>query len=40
VSLEIGIYSEGLNAKVLKNATETLEQVLKNISKILRSDFT
>lgn len=35
MSLEIGIYSEGLNAKVLRNATETLEQVLKNISKIL-----
>lgn len=31
MSLEIGIYSEGLNAKVLKNATETLEQALKNI---------
>lgn len=35
MSLEIGIYSDGLNAKVLKNATETLEQVLNNISKIL-----
>jgi hypothetical protein len=35
MSLEIGIYSDGLNAKVLKNATETLEQVFKNISTIL-----
>lgn len=40
MSLEIGIYRDGLNAKVLKNATETLEQVLKNISKILYNDFT
>ena len=35
MSLEIGIYSDGLNAKVLNNATETLEQVFKNISTIL-----
>src|SRR3989338_6015839 len=35
MSLEMGIYSDELNANVLKNATETLEQVFKNISTIL-----
>ena len=40
MSLEIGVYNGGLNDKVLKNAIKTLEQVLKNISKISYKDFS
>ncbi|MFA5118806.1 MAG: hypothetical protein WC695_08165 [Candidatus Omnitrophota bacterium] len=35
LSLEIGIYRDGFNAKVLRDAIETLEKTLKAISKIL-----
>jgi len=35
VSLEIGIYSGGLNAKVLKNAAQTITRAFKDISKVL-----